>query len=163
MHLFRIVLMGARIARVDEYDESEWSLCSPCSLLLSLLSWYGEDIAWRCRRWSCFSRGKCKMHPYLMVAALFFFTKTQGTVEIERTPCNQTFHLSWWSGGFRHPHTSAHSLGTAPGNHNGVVPGGIGRSVSAKASSMILMGRIRIVHSRRTCRDREGQVDRRRL
>ena len=38
VHVFRIVLMGART--VDGYyDECERSLCSPCALPLSLLTW----------------------------------------------------------------------------------------------------------------------------
>ena len=53
-----------------DYDECEWSLCSPYALLLSLLSWYGEDLSLKCRRGSCFSCGavsemvsKCQVHP----------------------------------------------------------------------------------------------------
>ena len=41
VHVFRIVLMGARTVHMDDYDECEWSLCSPYALLLSL-SWYGR-------------------------------------------------------------------------------------------------------------------------
>ena len=46
------------------------------------------------------------------------------------------FHLN--PGGLRNPHTSAHLPGTAPGHHNGVGPGGIGKAQSAEASSKIL-------------------------
>ena len=38
------------------------------------------------------------------------------------------------------PHTSAHPVGIAPGPHNGVGPGGIGKCVSANASSRVLVG-----------------------
>ena len=37
------------------------------------------------------------------------------------------------------PHTSAHSPGMAPRPHDGLVPGGIGKSVSANASSRVLV------------------------
>ena len=70
VQVFRIVLMEAHTDHVDDYDECEWSLCSPCALLLPLLRWYGADLSLRCRR---------------MVAALIFFTKTQGTVELPDT------------------------------------------------------------------------------
>ena len=51
---------------------------------------------------------------------------------------NASFHRPQESRGLRHPQTSAQSPGTAPGAHNGVGPGGIGKSESAKASSIIL-------------------------
>ena len=50
VHVFRIVLMGARTVHMDDYDECERSLCSPYALLLSLLSWSGEDLSLRRRR-----------------------------------------------------------------------------------------------------------------
>ena len=50
VHVFRIVLMGARTVHMVDYDECERSLCSPYALLLSLLSWYGEDLSLKCRR-----------------------------------------------------------------------------------------------------------------
>ena len=56
-----------------------------------------------------------------------------------KAPCCRTLHRSSESGGLRNPHTSAHVPGTAPGPHNGVGPGGIGKAQSAKASSTILM------------------------
>ena len=56
-----------------------------------------------------------------------------------KAPCRRTFHLSYEFGGLTQAHTSVHSPGTAPGP-NGVEPGGIGKSVSAKASSIILVG-----------------------
>ena len=37
------------------------------------------------------------------------------------------------------PHTSAYSPGMAPGPHKGVGPGGIGKPVSANASSRVLV------------------------
>ena len=43
------------------------------------------------------------------------------------------------SGCLRNPHTPAHIPRTAPGPHNGMGPGGIGKAQSAKASSMILV------------------------
>ena len=70
VHFFRIVLMGARTVHMDDCDECEWSLCSPYALLLSLLSWYGENLSLKCRRGSCFSCGavsvmvsKCQVLP----------------------------------------------------------------------------------------------------
>ena len=49
VNVFRVVLMGTRSVQMDDYDECEWSLCSPCALL-SLLSWHGEDLSLRKRR-----------------------------------------------------------------------------------------------------------------
>ena len=59
---------------------------------------------------------------------------------MENAPCCRTLQRSLESGGLRKPHTSAHVPGTAPGPDNGVGPGGIGKSQSAKASSMMLRG-----------------------
>ena len=86
MHVFRIVLLGARTVHLDDNDECEWSL-SVC-----LASFFG----WLVRRGSFFEVqalimllprcivsamvSKCQVHPHFMVAALIFFTKTQGTV-----------------------------------------------------------------------------------
>ena len=39
-------------------------------------------------------------------------------------------------------HTSVHSPGIAPGHHNGVRPGGNGKSVSAKTSSIVVLGEV---------------------
>ena len=47
---FRILLTGAPTGHMDDYDVCVWSLCSPCALLLPLLSSYGEDLSVRCRR-----------------------------------------------------------------------------------------------------------------
>ena len=123
---------------MDDYDECEWSVCFPCVHHLSLLSSYGEDLSLRCRRWSCLSRGAQHHEGWQAQDAS---TPHFGSFDpLENAPCNRTFHFSWETGGLRNPHTTAHSPGTSPGPHNGVGPGGIGKSVSAKASSIILVG-----------------------
>ena len=60
---------------------------------------------------------------------------------IGKAPCIRICHSFSEPGGFKNPQTSAHSPGTPPGVHNGVGPGGMGKLVLAKASSMMLMGR----------------------
>ena len=54
---------------------------------------------------------------------------------IVKSPWWRTFHLSQVSGCLTKRHTSVQSPGTAPGPHSGVGLGGIGKSVSANASS----------------------------
>ena len=69
--------------------------------------------------------------------------------KIENSPCKRTFHFSWESSGLRKQQTSAHSPGTAPGHHNGGRPGGTGRFVSVKASSIVLMSFRSLPHGQR--------------
>ena len=55
-------------------------------------------------------------------------------------PCKRTFQKSCEFGSTMKPHTSAHSRGMAQRPHICVGPGGIGKSVSANASSRVLVG-----------------------
>ena len=61
-------------------------------------------------------------------------------VGMVKAPCIRTCHSVSDLGGFRKPHTSAHSPGTPPGRHNGVGPGGTGdnkaRFSEAEAKSL---------------------------
>ena len=80
------------------------------------------------------------IQPDFMVAALVSLTETQDFSGIVNAPCKRTFHNSCELGGTMKPHTLAHSPGIAPGPHNGGGPGGIGKSVSANASSKVQVG-----------------------
>ena len=66
-----------------------------------------------------------------------------------KAPCIRTCHSVSDSGGFKKPHTAAHSPGTPPGPHNGGEPGGTGRIVLANASSIMLVSRRSLPDGRR--------------
>ena len=91
-----------RVLLMVDYDDCEWSLCSPYALLLSLLSWYGEDLSLKCRRGSCFSCGavskmvsKCQVHPIPHGGSFDLFHEDPEVLgKIENAPCNRAFHLS---------------------------------------------------------------------
>ena len=77
--------------------------------------------------------------PHLVMATLVGLLDAQSVGgECKKAPCGRAFQRSKESWGLRNPHTSDHVPGS-PGPHNGVGPGGIGKSRSAKASSMILL------------------------
>ena len=67
---------------------------------------------------------ECQVHPYFMVAALIFFTKTPGMVGDRKSTVQSYFppfmRVRW---------LEKSAPGTTPGLHNGVGPGGIGKSV----------------------------------
>ena len=74
-----------------------------------------------------------QMQPnFLMAAGLF--DRPRISRRIVNAQCKRAFHKSCDFGGTMNPHTSAHSSGI-------VGPGGIGKSVSANASSRVLVGR----------------------
>ena len=73
---------------MDDYDECEWSLCSPCAVLLSFAAlvrsgsffevWTLIMFIPRCIVPTRVS--KCKMYPYLMERTFYLFHEDPGTV-----------------------------------------------------------------------------------
>ena len=73
---------------------------------------------------------KIHVKPHLVMAALIRLSDAKGFVGgMGNAPCCRTLQRSLESGGLRNPHTSDHAPGTAPGPHNGLGPGAIGKSV----------------------------------
>ena len=113
---------------------SEWSLLNECAFF-SLLWSYGEILAFRTVNQP--SIDVREVDPNFVVATLILLLETQRAVGDGKGACALAILCSEPSG-FKNPHMSDHS---PPGRHNGVGPGGTGKSVLTNASSKMPMGR----------------------
>ena len=80
-----------------------------------------------------------QMKPLLMVANLIIRSQAECFPRDGESTMLTNFPETLRAGAFEKPQTSARLFGMDPGPHNGVGPGGVGRALSVKASSIVLM------------------------